>query len=478
MQSMFLRLLANSAFSDVTLVADGFSLACHKLVLSACSGYFEGVLLDHQHPHPIVVLHDMSAAVLQALVTFMYSGEIRLPQDELSMFLQAAKTLKVKGLTEGESNGNEATCSPATRLPVSAKRKLPELCPPTSEGVMTLLKRPCAPRATSPKGLSVQLATSSDVGLAQDENTRVNASVDVMTDSPEGSESPPSLENCQRKLEQDMELVFSEDVDDTTPGSDSVTSPLDPNSYPTLSEAPCPSSTLSSAGQASSPPWKNPKWSGLLPENKVLEAMGNMLDVPTLAAKLMKNLFTEEERINSNTTGDHGKQIFDKEKMELIRSIALHVSEVSEDDSTACDELWVRCKMKIDKWNRDLRYARKKKDKDSGVSAVKQENAALAEEEVEKNTDAVSSPLQTDQCITVRERKSVDREPASGANAVLRGADSAAEKITPGTQHASPPRAASSSENSSVVSGELAACRPDLLASRRLFVSNSASMDA
>lgn len=38
---------------------------------------------------------------------------------------------------------------------------------------------------------------------------------------------------------------------------------------PTLSEAPCPSSTLSSAGQASSPPWKNPKWSGLLPENKV-----------------------------------------------------------------------------------------------------------------------------------------------------------------------------------------------------------------
>lgn len=42
---------------------------------------------------------------------------------------------------------------------------------------------------------------------------------------------------------------------------------------------------------------------------QVMEAMGNMLDVPTLAAKLMKNLFTEEERINSNTTGDHGKQV-------------------------------------------------------------------------------------------------------------------------------------------------------------------------
>ena len=40
-----------------------------------------------------------------------------------------------------------------------------------------------------------------------------------------------------------------------------------------------------------------------------MEAMGNMLDVPTLAAKLMKNLFTEDERISSNTTGDHGKQV-------------------------------------------------------------------------------------------------------------------------------------------------------------------------
>ncbi|XP_037086928.1 uncharacterized protein LOC119107548 [Pollicipes pollicipes] len=112
-----------------------------------------------------------------------------------------------------------------------------------------------------------------------------------------------------------------------------------------------------------------------------MEAMGNMLDVPTLAAKLMKNLFTEEERISSNTTGDHGKQIFDKEKMDLIKSIVFHVSKVAEEDQFGRDDLWVRCKMKIDKWNRDLRYryARKKKDKDTSLpTMVKLEYSATS----------------------------------------------------------------------------------------------------
>lgn len=50
------------------------------------------------------------------------------------------------------------------------------------------------------------------------------------------------------------------------------------------------------------------------------------------------------------------RQIFDKEKMDLIKSIVFHVSKISEDDQFGRDDLWVRCKMKIDKWNRDLRY--------------------------------------------------------------------------------------------------------------------------
>ena len=50
------------------------------------------------------------------------------------------------------------------------------------------------------------------------------------------------------------------------------------------------------------------------------------------------------------------RQIFDREKMDLIKSIVFHVSKVNQEDQFARDDLWVRCKMKIDKWNRDLRY--------------------------------------------------------------------------------------------------------------------------
>ena len=42
--------------------------------------------------------------------------------------------------------------------------------------------------------------------------------------------------------------------------------------------------------------------------------------------------------------------------MDLIKSIVFHVSKVDREDQFAQDDLWVRCKMKIDKWNRDLRY--------------------------------------------------------------------------------------------------------------------------
>jgi len=178
----------------------------------------------------------------------------------------------------------------------------------------------------------------------------------------------------ERMLEEDIELVSG----NTSPVPEPTWKQTAAQTMQAASEAAA-STLLASCGAPESLPWKDPRWEKLLPEEKISEAMGNMLDVPTLAAKLMKNLFTEDERIHSNTTGDHGKQIFDKEKMDFIRSIVFHVSKVSEEDQYARDDLWVRCKMKIDKWNRDLRYARKKKDKDTSLpTMVKLEGAAAA----------------------------------------------------------------------------------------------------
>ena len=44
------------AFCDVTLAVEGASLKCHKMVLAACSDYFQNLFMDNTCKHPIVFL--------------------------------------------------------------------------------------------------------------------------------------------------------------------------------------------------------------------------------------------------------------------------------------------------------------------------------------------------------------------------------------------------------------------------------------
>ena len=100
-QGVFRRLLEDSAFADVTLSVENRQLQCHRLVLSACSTYFENLLMTHSHPHPIIILHDIPHSVAQALIKFMYSGEIRLPQNQLQCFLKVGCAAR----TDADGNG-------------------------------------------------------------------------------------------------------------------------------------------------------------------------------------------------------------------------------------------------------------------------------------------------------------------------------------------------------------------------------------
>lgn len=98
--SVFERLLSNEALVDVTLACEGLSLKAHKMVLSACSPFFETLFVENPCKHPIVILKDMRYMDLKAIVEFMYRGEVNVPQDQLSTLLKTAETLKVKGLAE------------------------------------------------------------------------------------------------------------------------------------------------------------------------------------------------------------------------------------------------------------------------------------------------------------------------------------------------------------------------------------------
>ncbi|XP_058979215.1 protein tramtrack, beta isoform isoform X2 [Musca domestica] len=113
--SVFDQLLHAETFTDVTLAVDGQYLKAHKMVLSACSPYFNALFINHPEKHPIVILKDVPYADMKSLLDFMYRGEVSVDQERLTAFLRVAESLRIKGLTEvndDKPSSNEPTPQP------------------------------------------------------------------------------------------------------------------------------------------------------------------------------------------------------------------------------------------------------------------------------------------------------------------------------------------------------------------------------
>lgn len=123
LMQVFDQLLQNESFVDVTLSCEGQSLKAHRMVLSACSPYFQCLLSDAPCHHPVIILQGVKWIELKAVVEFMYKGEINICQEQLGSLLRVAESLKVRGLAEVDGEGAEPAVlsspavSPATRVP-------------------------------------------------------------------------------------------------------------------------------------------------------------------------------------------------------------------------------------------------------------------------------------------------------------------------------------------------------------------------
>ncbi|KAH0561582.1 protein jim lovell [Cotesia glomerata] len=98
----FEALLHAEIFVDVTLVCSDNSLRAHKVVLSACSPFFERIFAEHPCKHPVIVLKDYNSREVAALIDFMYRGEVRVGHEDLANLMRAAETLHVRGLASSE----------------------------------------------------------------------------------------------------------------------------------------------------------------------------------------------------------------------------------------------------------------------------------------------------------------------------------------------------------------------------------------
>jgi hypothetical protein len=103
------KYLVKDVLTDVTLSCDGGqSIPCHRLLLSACSTYFEEVLASKKHPaqtNNVFFFRNMEFWELEALVNFMYYGEVRVAREKLTRLVKAAAALKIKGLAPEVETG-------------------------------------------------------------------------------------------------------------------------------------------------------------------------------------------------------------------------------------------------------------------------------------------------------------------------------------------------------------------------------------
>ena len=97
-----------------------------QVILSACSNTFKTILKETQAPHPVIVLWDIEARDVSALLDFMYNGQVEqlsssemgtycepndtlqvdIQQDDLERFLIVADRLQVRGLSGEETESD------------------------------------------------------------------------------------------------------------------------------------------------------------------------------------------------------------------------------------------------------------------------------------------------------------------------------------------------------------------------------------
>lgn len=117
--------LNNKSLCDVTLSAEGQTISCHRVILAACSTYFQGIFNQVQDKSLVVMVKDAKFIDLKSLVDFMYYGEVAVEHDRLNSLLRTAESLKVKGLADEKKKEERIVDSPHIPQPAPQKRVMP-----------------------------------------------------------------------------------------------------------------------------------------------------------------------------------------------------------------------------------------------------------------------------------------------------------------------------------------------------------------
>lgn len=96
---VFSELLQSEQMVDVTLICEDKKIRAHKIILSACSGFFMDLFRTGKEIHPVIIFHEIKYAHLKHIISFLYQGEVKVLDTDLEGVLSLGEKFQVKGLS-------------------------------------------------------------------------------------------------------------------------------------------------------------------------------------------------------------------------------------------------------------------------------------------------------------------------------------------------------------------------------------------
>ena len=184
--SAFRDLKEEKDFSDVTLVCADQQVEAHKVILVASSPFFKRVLRNIQHSHPLIYMKGVKFTDLEALLSFVYHGEVNVAEADLNNFLALAEELEVKGLTHGKNPSEDSS------------NHLPQLYSNELQSNSNQQHQPTAtPQSSAQVHLQPSLQTEHECSASENNNAAGAVSLPIQKES----ESNQLMNNLQAPVE-------------------------------------------------------------------------------------------------------------------------------------------------------------------------------------------------------------------------------------------------------------------------------------
>ncbi|CAB3223407.1 unnamed protein product [Arctia plantaginis] len=94
----FSCLQQNSEFVDMTLAAEGHLVKVHRNIVALASPYLRAMLQSAPCQHPVIFLNNVNHKILGYILEYIYTGEVKIPSDIMDTFIEACKSLCIRGV--------------------------------------------------------------------------------------------------------------------------------------------------------------------------------------------------------------------------------------------------------------------------------------------------------------------------------------------------------------------------------------------